>query len=138
SWRTAHDVLQPELERHVTRWKHSTLNPTSDDVVGLELFARNDYITQRFDWPSWPIWEEHSVQIYGAASHFREASGTTEIAALADEDTAIMRNLRADIGDNAFEKAWAIGRSLTWPTAMVAALPVPHPAAASPPSNARE
>ncbi len=130
--RTAQHALRPELDRYVKRWNHSPFSLTSDDVVGLELFARNDYITQRFAWPSWPIWEEHSVQIYAAAAHFREVFKTTETTALAEEDAAIIRNLKADIGENGFEKAWAIGSSLNWPDAVVAALTVPNSASTSP------
>lgn len=127
--RAVHHALRTELDSYVTRWSRSPLEPTSDDVVGLELFARNDYITQRFDWPSWPIWEEHAVQLYAAAAHFREIGRLSEQTTIADEDAGIILNLKADIGEAKFAKAWGIGRGLTWSDAVVVALSVPSTAA---------
>lgn len=125
-WRASHYALRPELDKYATRWSDPQCSRQPDDIVGLELFARSDYIAQRFDWPSWPAWEEHSVRLYGAADHFREIAKSAEMAPLAEEDSAIIRNARTDIGESRFERAWAAGKSLNWFDAVAAAVTVPN------------
>jgi hypothetical protein len=120
--RMAHEALLPELDSYAKEWKELRPEPRASDIHGLELFARFDYFTQRFDWPSWPIWGEQAVKLYGAAAQLREAGKLRDIGPVAEEDTLIVENTRADIGEMRFAQAWAAGRALKWPEAVVTAL----------------
>ena len=54
--RALHRATQTELDVYTQRWNANLQNaPTASDVTALELFALSDYLTQRFDWPSWPL-----------------------------------------------------------------------------------
>jgi hypothetical protein len=125
--RALHRATQTELDVYVRRWNTKLQNaPTASDVAALELFALSDYLTQRFDWPSWPLWARQATRLYGAAANFRDRSNDGA-AILPEADAAVIRNLRADLGEPLFSSDWTAGQELRWRDAVITALSIPTP-----------
>jgi hypothetical protein len=120
--RGAHRQLQLELDGYAKRWNNLKAEPDVSDVHGLELFARFHYITQRFDWPSWPKWEEHAVKLYAGAAHCRETMKKCGLGNMAPEDVAIIERIKEDIGEMRFAQSWEVGSVLGWHEAVIAAV----------------
>ncbi|MBI3759665.1 MAG: hypothetical protein HY269_07920 [Deltaproteobacteria bacterium] len=123
--RALYRATQTELDPYAKRWNTKLQTAaTAGDVTTLELFALSDYLTQRFHWPSWPLWARQATRLYGAAAKFRD--GLNDAAAILPEaDAAVISNLRADLGDAIFLSDWTVGQELQWRDAVVTALSVP-------------
>jgi hypothetical protein len=118
--RGAHKEIQAELDACAKRWTSLKAEPDASDVYGLELCARFHYITQRFDWPSWPKWEEHAVKLYAGAARCRKTIKGCGV--VAPEDAATIERIKEDIGETRFAQFWAIGSALEWREAVIAAV----------------